>query len=182
MRLVVTVMAMATVLLGCAGSGVQAADEPLVEAYRLQAGDEVRVTVFGHEDLSGEFEIDASGNITLPLVQDIPAGGLGLKALERAIINALQPDYLKNPRVTVEMLTFRPFYIIGEVRQPGSYPYVNGMTVINAVAVAGGYTYRARKNRIQILRGAEPDQQKISAGSDTPILPGDVIEVPERFF
>jgi polysaccharide export outer membrane protein len=82
----------------------------------------------------------------------------------------------------VEVLSYRPVYVLGEVQAPGSYPYANGMTVINAVAMAGGFTYRARKSAIHIRRGADAEQEEISADADTPVLPGDVIEVPERFF
>ena len=152
------------------------------DAYRLAVGDKVRITVFGHNDLSGEFEIDAAGNTSLPLTGDIRAAGETLNGFEAAIVDALRPDYLKNPRVSVELLTYRPFYIFGEVNAPGSYPYTTGMTVISAVAVAGGYTYRARKNRIRISRGSDEDRVELEADDSTMILPGDIIEVPERFF
>jgi polysaccharide export outer membrane protein len=173
-----------TVLFCCLfGALARAADTAaLEEQYRLAAGDKVRVTVYGHEDLSGEFEVDASGRLALPLIQEVTAAALTLRELEQAITDRLQPDYLKNPRVNVEILNFRPFYIVGEVKTPGSYPYANGMTVINAVAVAGGFTYRARKGSITIRRGAGADQTEIRAQEQTPVLPGDVIEVPERFF
>lgn len=150
--------------------------------YELASGDRVRVTVYGHEDLSGEFELDASGRIAMPLIQYVDAAGLTLEELERAINAKLQPDYLKNPRVSAEIVGYRPFYILGEVNAPGSYPYVNGITVINAVAVAGGFTYRARKGRIRIERTVGGESLEIDADSDTPVLPGDVITVPERFF
>jgi len=151
-------------------------------AYRLAVGDELRVTVYGHEDLSGEFDIDATGSVSLPLIGDVHAAGLTTTELEDTITALLQPDYLKNPRVSAELISYRPFYIFGEVKLPGSYPYTNGMTVISAVAVAGGFTYRARKNRIRIVRGSGTSQVELEADNDTPILPGDVIEIPERFF
>ncbi len=160
-----------------------AADNLEVESvYRLSVGDKLRVTVYGHEDLSGEFEIDATGSISLPLIGDIEATGETADELEVVVTDALRPDYLKNPRVSVELIDFRPFYIFGEVKSPGSYPYSNGMTVISAVAVAGGFTYRARKSRIHILRGAADNQVRIKVEDDTLIRPGDVIEIPERFF
>lgn len=151
-------------------------------SYRLSMGDKLKVTVYGHEDLSGKFAIDATGSVSLPLVGDIKAVGGTANELETAIIDALQPDYLKNPRVSVELIDYRPFYIFGEVKSPGSYPYANGMTVISAVAVAGGFTYRARKSRIRIVRGAAENQVELEVDDDTLIRPGDVIEVPERFF
>jgi len=150
--------------------------------YQLATGDRVRVTVYGHEDLSGEFEIDPTGLIALPLIQEVEAQGLTARELEVAVTDALQPDFLKNPRVSVEILSYRPIYILGEVNQPGSYPYVNGMTVINAVAVAGGFTYRARKGRIRIDRTVDGESVEIEAEAGTQVLPGDVINVPERFF
>jgi protein involved in polysaccharide export with SLBB domain len=150
--------------------------------YRLASGDRIKVTVYGHEDLSGEFDLDSEGNISLPLIQEVSVSGLTVDQLELAITNKLQPDYLKHPKVSVEVLNYRPFYILGEVKTPGSYPFVNGMTVLNAVALAGGYTYRARTKAVLITRPEGGEQKQIRAGSDTPVLPGDVIEVPERFF
>lgn len=150
--------------------------------YRLGSGDELRVTVFGHKDLSGEFTVDGSGFVSLPLVGNVSAGGLSLGEFEQNVIRALKPDYLKNPRVSAEVMNYRPFYIIGEVKKPGSYSYVSGMTIINAIALAGGYTYRARENRVLITRATDPGREKQPADHDTVVLPGDVIEVPERFF
>lgn len=148
--------------------------------YRLGSNDIVRVTVFGHPDLSGEFQVGSSGSIALPLVGEVSAAGSSPRELEMAIANVLAPDYLKNPKVAVEVLTYRPFYIIGEVKAPGSYSYVNGMRVINAVALAGGFTYRAREDELYITRSE--DGQKIPATQATVVRPGDVIEVPQRFF
>lgn len=150
--------------------------------YQLAAGDRVLITVFGHEDLSGEFEIDGSGVISMPLISDVNAAGLTLNELEATIVGALKPDYLINPNVSAEIVNFRPFYIIGEVINPGSYPYTNGMTVINAVAVAGGFSYRAKKNKLIIRRDDGQQTVEINVDVDTVVLPGDVIEVPERFF
>ncbi len=150
--------------------------------YRLGSGDRVKVTVFGHEDLSGEFVVDGSGRLTLPLIQKVEAADLSVAELETAITNKLKPDYLIHPRVSVEILNYRPYYILGEVKKPGSYPYVNGMTVIYAVALAGGYTYRARENRLTIVRSKDADRKPIPADHNAIVLPGDVIQVPERFF
>ena len=150
--------------------------------YELGAGDKVKVTVFGHNDLSGRFLVGGNGDVALPLIGKVAANGLTVSELEARIVKALKPDYLKNPRVSVEVLNYRPFYIIGEVKKPGSYAYVSGMTVVNAIALAGGYTYRARENRIYVTRATDPKNVKHPADHDTQILPGDVIEVPERFF
>lgn len=151
-------------------------------AYTLGSGDKVKVTVFGHDDLSGQFLVGGNGDVALPLIGKVQAGGLTVTEFESRVVAALKPDYLKNPRVSVEVLNYRPFYIIGEVKHPGSYPYVSGMTVVNAIALAGGYTYRARENKIYVTRATDPKNLKRPADHDTAILPGDVIEVPERFF
>ena len=158
-----------------AGGGDQA-------EYRLGAGDRVKVTVFGHTDLSGRFLVGGNGVVALPLIGKVLADGLTVGEFEERVVAALKPDYLKNPRVSVEVLNYRPFYIIGEVKQPGSYAYVSGMTVVNAIALAGGYTYRARENKIYVTRATDPKNVKHPADHDTQILPGDVIEVPERYF
>ena len=165
-------------LVSCWLNSAHAADTE----YRLAPGDRVKVIVFGHEDLSGEYEVDSEGRLPLPLIKSVQAAGLTIQEVEQAITDKLQPDYLKNPKVGVVMLEYRPFYILGEVKNPGSYPYSSNLTVVSAVALAGGYTYRARKSRIVIIRANDPDQKKIPADSNTPVLPGDVIEVPERFF
>lgn len=150
--------------------------------YTLGAGDELRVTIFGQKDLSGKFTVDGGGSISMPLIGNVETGGKTVREATNAIIAKLKPDYLKNPRVSVEVLNYRPFYIIGEVKSPGSYPYVSGMTAVNAVALGGGYTYRARENDIYITRAKDPKREKKKASHDTIVLPGDILEVPERFF
>ena len=149
--------------------------------YSLGTGDLLRVTVFGHEDLSGEFEVDGAGRISLPLIGDLLVGNGSLDNVEQLIVSALKPDYLKNPQISVEIISYRPFYIIGEVANPGSYPYVGRMRVINAVAMAGGFTYRAVEDELLITRAKGNGKQK-HVKQETPVFPGDVIEVAERFF
>lgn len=154
--------------------------------YSLGTGDHLRVTVFGHENLSGEFEVDSSGRITLPLIGDVLVVNRSLNNVEQLVVSALKPNYLKNPQVSVEIINYRPFYIIGEVANPGSYPYVGGMRVITAVAMAGGFTYRAKEEDLLITRAkstrAKSNGKQERAGQGTPVFPGDVIEVSERFF
>lgn len=152
------------------------------EGYRLGTGDKVKVTVYGHENLSGESDVDSTGNLALPLIQTVKASGLTVQELERSIVAKLSPDYLKNPRVSVEIISNRPFFILGEVQKPGKYPYVNDMTVVTAVALAGGFTYRADTDEVYITRVTDKQKTKQSADQDTPVMPGDVIEVPERYF
>lgn len=153
-----------------------------VDGYKLGPGDRVRVTVFRHPDLSGEFQLDGSGAFALPLVGEIQGGGLSARQLETTIEEGLKDGgYLVNPEVGIEVLNYRPFYIIGEVNNPGSYQYVNGMTVINAVALAGGFTYRADQGDIIINRGGSQGPE-VEGLLDTEVLPGDIINVTERFF
>jgi polysaccharide export outer membrane protein len=160
----------------------KAATASATNEYHLGSGDHIKVKVFGHDDLSADVYVDGTGSISLPLIGTVKAGGATIRDLERTITDKLQPDYLRHPRVTVEVLNYRPFYIIGEVKNPGSYAYVNGMTIINAVALAGGYTYRARENSVFITRASDSSKAKQRANHETLVLPGDVIEVPERFF
>ena len=152
-----------------------------VEDYSLGTGDRLRVTVFGHPDLSGEYQVDSAGRLKLPLVGSLVVVNRTPDNVKEMIVSALRPDYLKDPQVSVQVINYRHFYIIGEVANPGSYPYVGGMRVVNAVAVAGGYTYRAKQKDMLITR-AKGDGQQEPAGQDTAVFPGDVIVVPERFF
>jgi len=150
--------------------------------YTLGPGDKVKVTVFGEEDLSGEYELGSLGVISMPLIGAVKGATLTEKGLEEAIARKLAEGFLKNPRVAVEVLNYRPFYIIGEVKTPGSYPFVNGMLVINAVAMGGGFTYRADEKNIFITRANNRGRKKEKADFRTRVLPGDVIKVEERFF
>jgi protein involved in polysaccharide export with SLBB domain len=150
--------------------------------YVLGPGDKLKVTVFGNEDLTGETEVAPGGQITLPLIQQVPAAGKTILQLEEEIRHKLSPDFVKNPRLSIEVLNYRPFYIIGEVKNPGSYPYVAGMTVVNAIALAGGFTYRANKDEVLIVRATEPNKKPATAARTDVVLPGDVVEVRERLF
>lgn len=152
------------------------------DSYKLGAADKLRITIFGEEDLSGEFEVDGTGILALPLIGNIQAGGKDVRTLEEDITQTYSNGYLVNPRVNVEVLNFRPFFILGEVKKPGSYPYVNGLTVLNAVALAEGFTHRARTDRVVIVRGKGKEKEEIEAEEDHPVLPGDLIRVTERFF
>lgn len=149
--------------------------------YTLGSGDKLRVIVFGEDDLSGEFDVTGSGMVSLPLIGQVRAQGLTVDEFENAVRTKLLDGYLKNPRVSVEVLNYRPFYIIGEVNEPGQYPYTSGMSVLNAVAVAGGYTYRANEDQVYITRG-DGKEQAYAADQSVKVLPGDVVRVPERFF
>ena len=153
-----------------------------VQGYRLGTGDRIRLTVFGEQDLSGEYDVDGSGNLRLNLVGQVKAAGLTLPEFEANVRKALEDGYLKDPKVTAEVINYRPFYIIGEVNKPGEYPYSNDMSILNAVAKAGGYTYRANESNVYIRRNGDTKEVGVPADQTTKIYPGDVIRIPERFF
>lgn len=162
------------------GSAVYAQEASI--PYQLGSGDQLRVIVFGEEDLSGEFEIDGSGNISMPLIGAVSIGSKNISDAEAAIVALLSDGYLISPRVNIEVLNYRPFYILGEVNDPGSYPYVSGMTILNAVALASGFTHRAQKKRVEITRKQDGQERKITVEVTAIVQPGDIIRVSERFF
>jgi polysaccharide export outer membrane protein len=152
------------------------------DSYQLGTGDKVRVIVFGEEDLSGEFQIDGNGRISLPLIGQVPATGETAAALEQNIAGRLADGYLQKPRVSVEITVYRPFYVIGEINKPGEYAYVNGMSALNAIALAGGFTQKADEDVLYIRRNGSTREEKVPADQMTRILPGDVVRVPITFF
>jgi polysaccharide export outer membrane protein len=147
--------------------------------YTLGPGDKVRVTVYQHEKLSGVFEVDSSGRVSLPLVRGIQAAGLTVVGLEEAIITRLKKESFGNTKVSVDLAKLRPVCILGEVNKPGCFDYIYGMRVAAAVAMAGGYTYRAKKYDLEVMRG---NGARIITDHDALVYPGDVIEVDERYF
>jgi polysaccharide biosynthesis/export protein VpsN len=155
--------------------------EVLETIYTLGSGDRLRVTVFGEDDLSGEFQVDGSGYISFPLIGEVTAKGLTMRELEHSLVTKLLDGYLVDPRISMEVLNYRPFYILGEVKNPGKYEYVSGINLHNAVAMAGGYTHRARRNKAEITR-SNPEKTIENADHSTVILPGDIINIRERFF
>lgn len=158
------------------------AEGPVDERYRLGAGDRIKVTVFNHEDLSGEYSLDGTGQFPMLFIGQVSAAGMTASELEAAIVDALRPDYLVNPRVTVQVLTYRPFYIIGEVGSAGAYPYVDGMTYLNAIAIAGGYTFRAKEDIVYVVRAGDPEEEEVRLPVSDRVQPGDIIRVDERMF
>jgi polysaccharide export outer membrane protein len=151
--------------------------------YRLAPGDTVSVIVFNDETLTGEFMLDKRGFITMPLVGDIRAQGLTKSSLQDEIEKSLvEGQYLKEPHISVDLKSLQPFYILGEVKNPGSYPYQPSLDVFKAIALAGGYTPRAVKGKVIIGRDSASGKEKIHATEDTPILPGDSITVRQRIF
>lgn len=170
---------LALIVLAAASEAVAQGGQP---EYRLGAGDKLRITVFGERDLSGNFEVDGLGYISMPLIGEVPAGNTTLRAVEQAIAEKLRLGILKEPKVSIEVLNYRPFYILGEVRNPGSYPFVNGITVLKAIAMAGGYTYRADKKDIRVTRAGDKTNTEKKVGQHSVLLPGDIIRITERFF
>lgn len=151
------------------------------QVYRLGAGDQLRITVYQEEDLSGEFEVSDTGEVSLPLIGGVEAANRTIDQLKDAIEVAFRDGYLRNPQVSIEVLNYRPFYVIGEVNDPGSYPYRSGLDVLTAVAMGGGFTFRADEEDITIQRAGDPENE-IPARKSTKVLPGDVIRVDERLF
>lgn len=153
-----------------------------LDDYRLGPGDRLKVTVFGHPQESGEFEVDGSGNLAYPLLGRVPARGKTLPDLQEFIRAELDRRFIVDPRISIEVLNYRPFYIYGEVNRAGSYPFVSGLTIRRAVAIAGGFTRRARREPVTLIREREKGVEKISSALDIPVLPGDIIEIPRRLF
>ena len=151
-------------------------------SYHLGAGDQVKVTVFGEPDLGGTFTVSGEGKVSVPLIGDVQAMGLSAPELQVALQGAYQQGYLKDPKVNVEVLKFRPFYILGEVKTPGEYPYDNGMTVVKAVALAQGFTYRADQKRVFIKHLNGLTEQQVPLTSTQPVQPGDTVRIAERYF
>lgn len=155
----------------------------VIPEYHLGANDKIRVITFGEESLTGEFFIGGSGKVSLPLIGEQQAAGLSVSEFQKEVERALkQGDILRDPHVSVEVLTYRPFYILGEVQKPGEYPYSNGLTVMNAVATANGFTYRANTKRVFIKRADSVQEQEFPLTSTMPVAPGDTIRIAERFF
>jgi len=150
--------------------------------YRIGAGDRLKVSVFGHPDESGEFEVDGTGTFAYPLLGRVNAKGRTSNEIQSFVREELDRRFIVDPKITIEVLRYRPFYIYGEVEKSGSYAYVIALTVRRAVAIAGGFTRRARHAPVSIVREDPETAIVLEAGLDVPILPGDIIEVRRRLF
>lgn len=153
-----------------------------IPEYKLGPSDKLRVNVFGEEALTGEFLVGASGKVSLPLIGEVQAQGLTIAQFQEEVAQALRQGYINEPRVSAEVLNYRPFYILGEVNKPGEYPYSTNLTVLNAVATAEGFTYRADTRRVYIKRADGASEQAYPLSSTTQVAPGDTIRIGERFF
>ena len=166
-------------------TAVWAQENPEIAAdgsYRLGAGDKIQINVFNQPELTGEYSLDGNGRFTMHLIGKVNAANLTPTELEAKLVSMLKPDYLVNPRVSVKMENFRPFYIMGEVKTPNSYPYVDGMTYLTAVAIAGGYTYRGKKDWVYVIRGDDPEREELKLDVSAKVRPGDIIRIAERLF
>ena len=180
-RMAFAALAVALPLFACSsGSNLPMVSTNTAELsnYRLGAGDQLTIKVVGAEDISGDYPVSDNGTIGIPLIGDVKAAGMTRAQLEKEIADKLAQGYIRNPRVSVAIQKYRPFYIYGEVAKPGEYPYASGMRVLNAIATAGGYTYRANQSYVVVNRHGQGGK----ALGATPIEPDDVIEVPERLF
>jgi polysaccharide export outer membrane protein len=158
------------------------ASPPYDAPYQLGAGDRLRIVVYGQEGLTNTYLIGAGGTITMPLIGSVPARGRTPQALAADITARLRNGYIREPSVAVEIESYRPFFILGEVQAPGQYPYVPNMTVESAVAIAGGYSPRARKDRVTVTHGDAAGTSRLVVPPGTPISPGDTVLVGERWF
>ncbi|WP_421848344.1 polysaccharide biosynthesis/export family protein [Novosphingobium sp.] len=181
------VVAGSLLLAGCAGAGappISSADVAAgLESYHLGAGDRVRVTVFNEPSLTGEYNITPGGALAFPLIGVVSAGGRTIDAVQQELTGKLAEGYVNDPRVSVEVLNYRPFYILGEVNRPGEYSYASGMTVEQAIARAGGFTYRANEKTVFLRRQTGTGESAVPLRSaQVAVLPGDTIRIGERYF
>ena len=153
-----------------------------LDDYRLGAADKVRVLVYNEPNLSGEFSVNSGGYLALPLIGDVLAVNRTTTEIRQEIEKRLSDGYLREPQVSIDVLQFRPFYILGEVNKPGDYPYSAGLTVLKAVATANGFTYRADQKHVFLKHPGEAAERKYSVTSDLPLQPGDTIRIAERYF
>jgi len=177
----------ASMLAACAGdvapppSYAISGQAALQRIYRLGVGDKIKITVFGEDNLSGIVDVNASGNVPLPLAGEVPARGMTIAEFRSAVSRRLADGYLQNPKVTVEVLNYRPIYVHGEVKSAGEFQYKPGLMLRDAVAMAGGFTYRANETYALVVRdGEQPASLPLSAS--VAVLPGDNIRITERFF
>lgn len=178
------VLALALLGAGCASTVSNLPKLPSTPAgvYLLGPGDSLQVTVFGEPDLSGTLRVTDSGAVVMPLIGTVPAAGLSVQDLQKKLTSLLDAKAVKSPNVTVQINEYRPFFILGEVKNPGSYAYVPDMTVLTAVAIAGGYTFRAAQDAVSVTRRVDGASREAQAARDSRVLPGDVVFVYERHF
>jgi protein involved in polysaccharide export with SLBB domain len=156
--------------------------DPNSADYKLGPGDKIRVITYGEESLTGEFHVGSSGKVAMPLIGEIQAAGSTGSQFQNAVESALKSGFLRDPKVSVEVLNYRPFYILGEVQKPGEYPYTSDLTVRKAVATANGFTYRANQKKVFIKHANSEKEESYPLNANTPVQPGDTIRIAERWF
>ena len=183
-RVSVIVLAIGIGITGCSTLGSRDARFAAAyqEPYRLDTGDRLRVIVFGQENLTNSYTVDPEGQIAFPLIGQVPVRGLTLDEFDHSVTSRLRSGYLRDPNVTVEIAAYRPFFILGEVGASGQYPYVDDITAREAIAIAGGFTPRARRGKVRISRQINGHIVEEVVPIDAPILPGDTVTVLERWF
>lgn len=157
-------------------------DPGVDRVHRLGIGDKLKINVFGESELSGDYEVDASGFIPFPLIGNVKAAGLSVHELQARLQRRLANGYLRRPRITVDITNYRPIYIHGEVRNGGEHPFKTGLKLRDAIALAGGYTYRADEAYVLLSRADRRETYRVMLPSNLRILPGDNIRIPERLF
>jgi polysaccharide export outer membrane protein len=150
--------------------------------YRLGAGDRLKISVFNQKDLSGEYQLDGEGRFSMPLIGAVDADNLSPAELESLLVGRFRPDFLVNPRIFIQVVNYRPYYLVGEVQGTGTFPYVAGMTYLTAIAIAGGFSYRAKQDYVYVVRADDPTQQEVKLNVEEKVQPGDIIRVAERLF
>jgi protein involved in polysaccharide export with SLBB domain len=155
---------------------------PVMNHYTLDSGDRLRVVVFGQEGLTNSYLVSATGQIDMPLIGAVVARGATSDQLSGRIAAKLREGYIREPHVAVEIEAYRPFFILGEVTQPGQYPYVANMTAETAIAIAGGFTPRAFRDDLVVSRTAEGVATRMTVPLNFPLRPGDTVSVQERWF
>ncbi len=170
------------VLAGCSNglAGLSSLPAPSSTAYHLSAGDKVRVAVLGFDNITNQYAVDDMGKLSLPMISSLSVEGKSTAEVEALIASTLQERSLaKSANVSVQIVEYRPFYILGEVQKPGQYSYVPGMTVMNAVSIAGGFTFRAKRDIVAISRPDNGGLAKWRAAQGDRLLPGDIVEIVE---
>ena len=184
-----TLLAVAFLISACGGGNVERATQADISALKaatsaappLQPGEKLHVLVYDEPSLTGDFIIDPSGFLSLPVIGTMKVSGMTPSQLQEKLVASLQAAHIKNPGVTVEVAEFRPFYIVGEVEKPGAYPYLGGLNIMSAIAIAGGHTYRADQSKVLIQHVGEAVMRSYDLDWPIPIMPGDIIQIPRRY-
>jgi len=191
----ISILMIALTLWGCSNQGAYPLDASTGAApagqtvagnatneYPLSISDKVRIIVYNEPSLTGDYSVGPNGMIALPLIGNVKAAGVSSAALTEEVRAKLADGFIRSPSVSVEVLTFRPFYVLGEVNRAGVFPYSSGMSVIQAIATAQGFSYRANKKYVFIKRAGSNSEEKVEISPTLLVKPGDTIRVVERYF